>query len=150
MNTEGKMTTLEEESLKLDNQLCFPLYVASRKVISLYHAHLKALDLTYTQYLVLMVLWETDGIPVSELGKRLFLDNGTLTPLLKKMEHQGYLSRTRAAKDERVVIISLTETGKNMKEKCRSIPAAVGDCLKLDKEQVQTLYLLLYDMIRQM
>ncbi len=144
------MTTLEEESLKLDNQLCFPLYVASRKVISLYHAHLKALDLTYTQYLVLMVLWETDGIPVSELGKRLFLDNGTLTPLLKKMEQQGYLSRTRTVKDERVVIISLTETGKNMKEKCRSIPATVGDCLKLDKEQVQTLYLLLYDMIRQM
>ena len=142
------MTKQEEESLKLENQLCFPLYVASRKVISLYQPYLKPLNITYTQYIVLMVLWETDGIPVSELGRRLFLDNGTLTPLLKKMEQQGYLTRQRNYKDERVVTISLTQKGIQMKELCKHVPASVGNCIRMEKEQAQSLHSLLYDIIR--
>lgn len=143
------MTIQEEESLKLENQLCFPLYAASRKVITLYQPYLKPLNITYTQYIVLMVLWETDGIPINELGKKLFLDNGTLTPLLKKMEGQGYLTRQRSKQDERMVIISLTQKGKDMKELCKNVPSAVGNCIKIEKEQAQALYFMLYDIINQ-
>ena len=113
-----------DEMLKLENQLCFPLYAASRQVVSLYTPYLKELGLTYTQYIVFLVLWEKDGIPVGELGKKLYLDNGTLTPLLKKLEGGGYVTRSRQKDDERVVIVSLTKEGRALKEKARGDPVS--------------------------
>ena len=136
-----------EEALKLDNQLCFPLYAAARHVIAQYTPLLKPLGLTYTQYIAFMVLWERDGITVGELGARLFLDNGTLTPLLKKMEAAGYLVRTRSREDERVVRITLTEEGRRMKEKVRDIPLEMGRCVRLDKEEAAALQRILHKLL---
>ena len=118
MEKEIKITDeMADEALRLDNQLCFPLYAASRRIISAYTPFLKPLGLTYTQYIVFLVLWEKDGVTVGEIGERLHLDNGTLTPLLKKMEKSGYVSRERSSKDERVVLITLTKEGKAMKKR---------------------------------
>ena len=139
--------TTEEKSICLENQLCFPLYAVSRKVIALYQPYLKPLDITYTQYIVLMALWEHDGITVSELGKKLFLDNGTLTPLLKKMENAGYIFRKRSHRDERMVIISLTKKGQELKEKCIDIPKCVFEKTGIDPEKAQLLRSLLYDLL---
>ena len=136
-----------DEALKLKNQLCFPLYAAARRLTSAYTPYLKPLGLTYTQYIVFMVLWEKDGLTVGEIGEKLRLDNGTLTPLLKKMETAGYIRRTRSKKDERVVEISLTEEGKAVKEKARDIPKAVGSCISLTEEEAKTLYQILYKII---
>ena len=126
-----------DELLKLDNQLCFPLYAAARQVVSLYTPYLKELGLTYTQYIVFLVLWEKDGIPVGELGRRLYLDNGTLTPLLKKLESAGYVSRSRAKDDERVVTVTLTDQGRELKTKAREIPLKVGACIALSESEVR-------------
>ena len=109
------------EAMKLANQLCFPLYAAARNVTGLYTPWLKPLGLTYTQYIVLLVLWEKDGISVTEIGERLMLDNGTLSPLLKKLEQAGYITRQRDREDERVVIIRLTEDGRALQEKARDV-----------------------------
>ena len=138
-----------DETLKLENQLCFPLYAAARQVVSLYTPYLKELGLTYTQYIVFLVLWEHDGIPVGELGKRLYLDNGTLTPLLKKLEAAGYLSRSRDKTDERVVIVTLTEQGRALKQRAKEIPLKVGSCIHLDKKEAAGLYTLLYQLLRE-
>ena len=114
--------TEEFNPLALDNQLCFALYVCSKEIIRKYNPLLEPLGLTYTAYITLLCLWEEDNVPVKELGTRLFLDSGTLTPLLKKMETQGLVTRTRSNKDERTVYIKLTENGKAMKNKCVGIP----------------------------
>lgn len=135
------------EAMKLDNQLCFPLYAAARKVTNLYTPHLKPLGLTYTQYIVFLVLWEHDGIPVGEICDRLMLDNGTLSPLLKKMEQAGYVVRERSKADDRVVIISLTEEGKQLQKRARDIPAAVGSCIDLPADKAGELYMLLYELL---
>ncbi len=137
-----------DEMLKLENQLCFPLYAAARQVVSLYTPYLKELGLTYTQYIVFLVLWEGDGIPVGELGRRLYLDNGTLTPLLKKLESAGYLTRARDKDDERVVTVTLTESGQALKEKAKDIPLKIGSCIKLKEEEAQGLYILLYQLLK--
>ena len=140
MEKEFKITDeMADEALRLDNQLCFPLYAASRRIISAYTPFLKPLGLTYTQYIVFLVLWEKDGITVGEIGERLRLDNGTLTPLLKKMEKAGYVSRERSSKDERVVLITLTKEGKAMKKKAREIPFQVGSCLCIDPKEAKQL-----------
>lgn len=118
-----------DEMLKLENQLCFPLYACARKVIGRYTPFLKPLGITYTQYLVFMALWEYGEMNVSDLCRRLYLDSGTLTPLLKKMEGKGYLRRTRCAEDERCVNVQLTDEGQQMKEKARDIPGKVGGCI---------------------
>lgn len=136
-----------DELLKLENQLCFPLYAAARQVVSLYTPYLKGLGLTYTQYIVFLVLWETDGVPVGELGKRLCLDNGTLTPLLKKLEAAGYLTRSRDTSDERVVIVTLTDRGRELKAQAREIPLMVGSCIRLGKQEAADLYGLLYKLL---
>ena len=141
------MSKQEDDTPKLESQLDFPLYVVSRKVISFYQPYLKKLNLTYTQYIVLMALWENNNIPVSELGKVLFLDNGTLSPLLKKMENENYITRHRSRKDERVVIISLTEKAYAMKEECKSLPARVAEEIGIDADTFQQLHDLLYDVI---
>ena len=103
------------ETLKLQNQLCFPLYAASREVIKQYRPHLDALDLTYTQYIAMMVFWEEQKLSVKELGKKLFLDSGTLTPVLKSLEAKGYVVRSRSKADERVLEVEITESGKALR-----------------------------------
>ena len=135
------------EAMKLENQLCFPLYAAARNVTGLYTPWLKPLGLTYTQYIVLLVLWEKDGISVTEIGERLKLDNGTLSPLLKKLEQAGYLSRQRSREDERVVTIRLTEAGKDLQEKAKDVPLKVAGCIDLPPEKARTLYALLHELM---
>ena len=143
------MTEKNYDQLKLDNQLCFPLYACARQITGAYTPFLKKLGITYTQYIVFMVLWEQDGIPVGALGKRLHLDNGTLTPLLKKMETAGYVTRTRSYEDERVVIVSLTDKGWDLRDQAAEIPAQVGSCIRLEPEEAQALYSLLYKILDQ-
>ena len=135
------------EAMKLSNQLCFPLYAAARNVTGLYTPCLKPLGLTYTQYIVFLVLWEKDGIPVGEIGEKLMLDNGTLSPLLKKMELAGYIERQRSHEDERIVVISLTEAGRQLQEKAKEIPQKVAACIDLPTEKAGQLYALLYELL---
>lgn len=135
------------EYMKLANQLCFPLYAAARKVTGLYTPLLKPLGLTYTQYIVMLVLWEKDGVSVSEIGERLMLDNGTLSPLLKKMESAGLIERSRSREDDRVVEITLTEEGRKLQEKAKEIPEKVSSCVDLPIEKAGQLYELLYELL---
>lgn len=136
-----------QEAMKLINQLCFPLYAAARHVTGLYTPVLKPLGLTYTQYIVFLVLWEKDGLTVGEIGERLLLDNGTLSPLLKKLEQAGYVRRERSREDERVVVITLTEAGRALQEKAKDVPAKVAGCIDLPPEKAQKLYGLLYELL---
>lgn len=131
------------DSLKLENQLCFPLYACSKEVVRRYKPFLDALDLTYTQYIAMMALWEHKALSVKELGERLFLDSGTLTPLLKKLETKGYISRCRSKEDERTLLISVTEEGEMLKDKAVDIPAQVSACVRLEREEAIQLYTLL-------
>ena len=135
------------EIMKLNNQLCFPLYAAARNVTSLYTPLLKPLGLTYTQYITLLVLWEKDGVSVSEIGNKLMLDNGTLSPMLKKMEQSGYIERNRSKDDDRVVIITLTQKGIDLQEQAKDIPEKVGSCIDLPIEKARELYDLLYELL---
>jgi DNA-binding MarR family transcriptional regulator len=138
----------EYDQLKLENQICFPLYACSRKIISNYTPYLKPLGLTYTQYIVFMVLWEKGTVTVGELGKTLYLDAGTLTPLLKGLEKNGFVTRKRSKKDERVTEITITEKGNALKEECKDIPSKVANiCPPISKEQAKELYNLLYQML---
>lgn len=135
------------EAMKLANQLCFPLYAAARNVTALYTPWLKPLGLTYTQYIVFLVLWEKDGVSVTEIGEKLMLDNGTLSPLLKKMEQAGFVERRRCRKDDRIVEITLTDAGRALQEKAKDIPGHVASCIDLPLEKAQTLYSLLYELL---
>ena len=139
--------TNETEALLLDRQLCFPLYAAARKIVAAYTPVLKPLGLTYTQYLVMLVLWEKDGIGVGQLCARLRLDSGTLTPVLKKLEERSLLERRRSGKDERVVILTLTAQGRALREQALGIPEEVGRCLSLTPDEAGILYNLLYRII---
>ena len=133
-----------DELLKLENQLCFPLYACSKEVVRRYTPFLSELGLTYTQYLVMMALWEYGEMTVSTMGERLYLDSGTLTPLLKKMEARGLLVRVRSQEDGRRVDVSLTDEGRQLKEKARAVPLAMGQCVDLDAEDVAELVRLLH------
>jgi DNA-binding MarR family transcriptional regulator len=136
------------EQLRLKIQLCFPLYACSRKIVNSYTPFLKPLGLTYTQYIVFLVLWEEGSSTVGELGKKLFLDEGTLTPLLKKMADKGYVKRTRLKEDERVTQISLTPEGEALKEKCKDIPYRIAETVThLDKKDATDLYRILYKIL---
>ena len=136
------------EQLKLDNQICFPLYACARKIVGLYTPYLKPLGLTYTQYIVFMVLWEKESVTVGELGRILHLDAGTLSPLLKGLEKSGYVSRSRKQDDERVTQIILTPKGDALKEECKDIPFKVSSvCTSLNKEDAGQLYRILYSLI---
>ena len=135
------------DPLKLDNQICFPLYVCAKEVIRRYKPFLEKLALTYTQYIAMMALWETPSLNVKELGKKLYLDSGTLTPLLKSLEKKGYVRRERSENDERVVMITLTEEGKNLRGEAVNIPANVGGCIELTKEDAVTLDKILHQMM---
>ena len=135
------------EVLKIENQLCFPLYAASREVIKQYKPYLDEMDLTYTQYVVMMALWENQEMTVKELGNVLYLDSGTLTPLLKKLEAKGYVTRTRSHKDERNLIVGVTETGMTLRDKALAIPEAIKVQTRMSYEEMKTLYDLLYKML---
>jgi DNA-binding MarR family transcriptional regulator len=125
--------------LQLDNQVCFPLYALSRQITALYRPLLETLDLTYPQYLVLLLLWENDGVTVSDIGERLLLDSGTLTPLLKRMEQKGLVSRRRNPADERQVTIQLTESGRALQEQARAVPTSLQNSLQLNDDQLTAL-----------
>lgn len=135
------------DALRLENQLCFPMYACSREVIKRYRPHLDALGLTYTQYIVLMVIWAEGTVSVRDLGKRLYLDSGTLTPVLKTLEKMGIITRRRSAEDERVLLVTITETGLALRDKAIDVPKAVAGCVSLDPEEAATLYRLLYKVL---
>ena len=137
----------EYPQLKLDSQLCFPLYACARRVIGAYTPLLKPLGLTYTQYLVMMELCETGKEKVGDLCHRLYLDCGTVTPMLKKMEESGWLTRCRCKVDERVVYVALTEKGWALREQVKDIPVRVGQCITLPQEEAFELYRLLHKLL---
>ncbi len=141
---------MDHEELKLENQLCFPLYACSREVIKRYRPFLDGIGLTYTQYVVMMVLWEARTLSVKELGQKLYLDSGTLTPVLKSLEQKGYLTRQRSHEDERVLIVTITETGDALQENAADIPKQIGGCVRLTPEEALTLYKLLYKLLHTM
>ena len=128
-----------DTALLLDHQLCFALYTASLAMTKLYKPLLAPLGLTYPQYLALLCLWESDGLTVSHLGERLQLDSGTLTPLLKRMEAAGWLTRERSAEDERRVLVWLTPTGQALKQQARAIPQCVLQAAECKLHDIQTL-----------
>ena len=138
----------EYEQLLLRSQLCFPLYACGRKIVSSYTPYLKPLGLTYTQYIVLMVLWEKESVNVGQLGETLHLDAGTLTPLLKRLEKEGYVTRERSKEDERITIVTITKEGDALKEKCKDIPLKMG-CRRspLKEKEAKEWYGLLYKIL---
>lgn len=140
------MDEKQYECLKIDNQLCFPLYASSRIVMKMYKPALDKLDLTYTQYIAMMILWEHKSVTVKEIGQKLYLDSGTLTPLLKKLEAKGLLTRQRSAKDERNLIVTVTEAGLALREQALEIPELMHrQCPFSDKEAYQ-----LYDILQKL
>ena len=136
------------EALRLENQLCFPLYACSRETIKLYKPFLDEIDLTYTQYIAMMVLWEKESVTVKELGEALYLESGTLTPLLKKMETKGLIRRRRSEQDERSLIVSLTEEGMALRERALAVPRQMASCVRLEPDEAQELYRLLYKLLK--
>lgn len=138
------------DALKLENQICFPLYACSKEIVKKYKPFLEELDLTYTQYITMMVMWEKKKMNVKSLGTALYLDSGTLTPVLKKLELKGYITRERAKEDERNLIISITDKGDLLKEKAISIPEKMGSCIKIDHAEAKELYTLLYKILGKM
>ena len=135
------------DMLKLENQVCFPVYVLSKEIIRKYRPYLDEIGLTYTQYIAMMVLWEEKKVNVKELGQRLYLDSGTLTPLLKSLESKGFVKRTRSDKDERVLIVSITDRGMKLREEALKIPPTIAACLKLDSDEAVNFYGMLYKLI---
>ncbi len=135
------------DDLKLENQLCFPLYAAAREVIKSYRPYLDELNITYTQYVTMMVLWEQKEITVGALGEKLFLDSGTMTPVLKSLEAKGYVVRKRSTTDERSVSVFLTDSGEALKERAVEVPSKVAGCVGLEPEEVIQLYGLLYKVL---
>jgi len=137
------------DCLKLDHQLCFPLYACAKEVVRRYKPFLDQLDLTYTQYIAMMVLWEKDKVSVKDLGHHLFLDSGTLTPLLKALEKKSYVTRERSKEDERSLLVSLTKEGRKLKERAVQVPTQMGECIPIDPEDAKELYRILHGMLDQ-
>lgn len=138
----------EFDPLALENQLCFPLYAASKELTRRYKPFLDPLGLTYTQYVTMMALWEEDGVSVKALGHRLYLDSATLTPLLKRLESHGYITRERSKSDERSVIISLTDEGRALRERALDVPRCISGCVRMEREDAMRLKELLDKMLR--
>ncbi len=135
------------DALKLENQICFPLYACSKEVIKLYRPYLEELNLTYTQYIAMIVLWEKGKLNVKELGARLYLDSGTLTPVLKSLESKGFLKRRRSQMDERVLNVELTDAGWALRDSCVDIPERIRGGLTISSEESEQLYKLLYKVL---
>ena len=136
------------ESLKLENQLCFPLYACAKEIVRRYTPLLEPLGLTYTQYIAMMVMWEHKSISVRDMGKLLFLDSGTLTPMLKKMEKAGWIQRKRSERDERMVILTITARGEELHDKAAEIPSKMARCVTLENDDALQLYSLLNKMMK--
>ena len=138
----------EYDCLKLDNQLCFPLYVCAKEIVRRYHPFLEEIDLTYTQYITMMALWEHESMSVKAIGDLLHLDSGTLTPLLKKLEEKGLVVRARDPRDERVLIVTITPEGETLKEKAKEVPFAMGSCLNISPEDGAALKAMLEKLLK--
>ena len=138
------MSEREYDCLKIENQLCFPLYACAKEIIRRYKPFLSGLDLTYTQYITMLVLWDIKSANVKELGEKLYLDSGTLTPLLKKLEAKGYIERKRSESDERNLIVSITDKGLKLRESALLVPEGMGRCVNLKPDEAKVLYDLLY------
>ena len=136
------------ENLKLENQLCFPLYACAKEIVRRYTPLLEPLGLTYTQYIAMMVMWEHKSISVRDMGKLLFLDSGTLTPMLKKMEKAGWIQRKRSERDERMVILTITARGEELHDKAAEIPSKMARCVTLENDEAFQLYSLLNKMMK--
>ena len=134
--------------LKLENQLCFPLYACAKEVVRRYTPLLEPLGLTYTQYIAMMVMWEHKSISIKDMGKLLYLDSGTLTPMLKKMESAGLICRKRSEDDERIVMVSITERGEEQHNKAAEIPSKMAGCLTLESDEAMQLYMLLHKLMK--
>ncbi len=147
MRKDEDMSEKNYDMLKLGNQLCFPLYACSREIVKKYRPYLDELGITYTQYIVMMVLWEHRSMSVKELGEKLYLDSGTLTPVLKSLEAKGYLTRSRSSEDERVLIAKLTDSGEALRDPASEIPGKIACCVKLSPEESAELYRLLYRLL---
>lgn len=141
---------MSDSNLRLSNQLCFPLYVCSKGIISKYKEYLDEFDLTYTQYIVMLALWEAGSLNVKQLGNIICLDSGTLTPLLKKLEKKGLITRNKNQEDERNVYIEVTELGFSLKEKVKKIPVAVSKCMPLSEEEKEMFGKYLYKIVNHM
>ena len=137
----------KEDCLKLENQICFPMYVASKEIVRLYIPLLNKLDLTYTQYITLLALWEKDHITVKELGEKLYLDSGTLTPLLNKLEKKGYIIKNKSDKDGRELVVIVTDKGLELKQKAIDVPPEIAKCVNLKKEEAIVFYQLLHKVL---
>lgn len=135
------------DSLKLGNQLCFPLYAAAKEITRKYKPYLDKLNLTYTQYICMMVMWEHQSLNVKQLGEYLYLDSGTLTPLLKKLEEKGYIERKKKDSDERNLIITVTDKGLDLRDKALSVPQSMGSCISISSEEAELLYKVLYKIL---
>lgn len=138
------------DSLKLSNQVCFPLYACSKELVSQYTPYLKKLGLTYTQYIVMMVMWESVSVSSRDLAARVHLDYGTLTPVLKKLETTGYITRKRDPEDERLLILELTDKGEAIKDEALKIPPCIASCVGLNEEEFRMLYILTYKALNNM
>ena len=140
----------EYEQLKIENQLCFPLYACAKEIVRQYRKPLEELNLTYTQYIVMMVLWEHRELTVKQIGEYLLLDSGTLTPVLKTLEKKGYVTRERSREDERIMIAKVTQKGMELREQAVKVPGQVGSCIDLTTEEAGQLYSLLYKILQMM
>ena len=141
------MSDTRYDALKLENQLCFPLYACAREVVKKYKPFLDDIDLTYTQYVTMMVLWEKPQVTSKEIGERLHLDSGTLTPVIKKLAEKGLVTRKRSPEDERNLEVALTDAGLALRERAACIPGKMGKCVCLDPEGARTLYRILYQLL---
>ncbi len=141
------MADTRYEALKLENQLCFPLYACAREVVKKYKPFLDDIGLTYTQYVTMLVLWEKPEITSKEIGERLHLDSGTLTPVIKKLADKGLVTRRRAPEDERNLVVALTDAGLALRDRAARIPGQMAGCVRLDPEDARTLYRILYQLL---
>lgn len=141
------MENANYDVLKLENQLCFLLYASSREIVKRYKPLLDKIDLTYTQYIAMLVLWEKKQLTVKELGECLYLDSGTLTPLLKKLEYKGFVTRVRSEKDERSLVVTLTQEGEKLKEQAVEIPLQIAGCINLTPQEGKLLYDMLHKVL---
>ncbi len=135
------------DPLKLENQICFPLYACSKEIVKAYKPFLDELDLTYTQYITMMVMWEHKELRVKEVGKFLYLDSSTLTPLLKRLEEKGYVARRRSTEDERDLIVSITKKGEELREKAINVPQRLAACVDMKPKKAKELYDILWELL---
>ncbi|MBQ2812655.1 MAG: MarR family transcriptional regulator [Clostridia bacterium] len=141
------MNNSKYDCIRLENQLCFPIYAASREIVKRYRPFLDELDLTYTQYIAMMVFWEEKKINVKHLGEKLFLDSGTLTPVLKSLEAKGFVSRYRSKEDERILTVEITPEGEALKERAVEIPQKMAGCVNLNAEEATQLHTLMHKIL---